>query len=320
MTESYITEIDSVEGVRPVATSDSDYSNDPLVARVQKAMEEIGVAEAKTKAEEAILDDLIQTKLVAEDDPFIAMMNAMLIVIPQLMKTKEELLVEKTASYDYISSLNAYMAETQQNFSMSGEKTADISLDGGVSGGTTTGLAYAKAYAANLSTLQTEGLFDGMSGDMQGILYEAVSTSLGLEALTPETRNWNSSFTKDEYTMPETLWAGLNSPDWIFEGEDTSRYTNKGYADDSDLFRNAKGELVDQTAALYLSGKLGPVVDDAVTQNTIIENTLNGYSKQVEAGYKFEMENYNAIVNTDAQMYQAQINQNRAHTNRLRAL
>lgn len=282
-------------------------------------MEEIGVAEANTAAEEAILDELIQTKLVAEDDPFIALMNAMLIVIPQLMKTKEELLVEKTASYDYVSSLNAYMAETQLNFARSAEKSDPVN-QGGYSTGNTTGLAYAEAYAGNLSVIQQQGLFDGMSTEIQGILYEAIATSLGLETLTPDTKKWNSSLSKTEYDMPETLWAGLNSPDWTFEGENTSRYTNKNYADDSNLFKGSDGELNSKTAAAYLGGKLGPVLDDAVTQNTIIENTLNGYAKQIEAGYKFEMENYNSIVNTDAQMYQAQINQNRAHTNRLRAL
>jgi len=323
MTESYLAEIASVEGTKPTQTGSGNYSSDSLVARVQKAMEEIGVAEANTAAEEAILDELIQTKLVAEDDPFIALMNAMLVVIPQLMKTREELLVEKTASYDYVSSLNAYMAEAQLNFARSAEKS-DPQDQGGYSTGSTTGLAYAKAYAGNLTVIQQQGLFDGMSTEIQGILYEAVSTSLGLEALTPDTKNWNSSLSKSEYNMPETLWAGLNSPDWTFDGEDTSRYTNRNYADGSDPFQDpSKPAGVDpfsKSAAAYLGGKLGPVLDDAVTQNTIIENTLNGYAKQIEAGYKFEMENYNSIVNTDAQMYQAQINQNRAHTNRLRAL
>lgn len=319
MTESYLTEIESVEGVKQSASTNGDYSSDPLVARVQKAMEEIGEAEAERKAEEAVLDELIQSKLVAEDDPFIAMMNAMLIVIPQLMKTKEELLVEKTANYDYVSSLNAYMAEAQQNFANSGE--IDNLVDqGGYTTGDATGMAYAKAYAGNLSTLRNEGLFDGMSHEIQSILYEAVTTSLSLEAHTPDADSWNAAFNKDKYDLSETLWAGLNSPEWIFEGQNTDRFTNKNYADGSDLFRNVNNELMTGTAAAYQGTELGPVLDDAVTQNTIIENTLNGYSKQVEAGYKFEMENYNSIVNTDAQMYQAQINQNRAHTNRLRAL
>lgn len=316
MTESYLTGIETVEGVS-APKGVVNLSDDPLVARIEQAMAEIGVAEANTKAEEAILEGLIQSKLVDESDPFIAMMNAMLIVIPQLMKCKEELLVEKTANYDYISSVNAYMAEAQQNFAQSAEKSDPVN-QGGFSTGTTTGLAFAKAYEGNLTTIQQKGLFDGMAPETQKILYEAIGNTLGLEALTPDIGQWKSASTKKQYNLTETLWAGLNSPEWTFDGENTDRYTNKGYADPTgtqDLFVGHN-----KTAASYLGGQLGPVVSDAVTQNTIIENTLNGYSKQTEASYKFEMENYNSIVNTDAQMYQAQLNQNRAHTSRLRAL
>lgn len=327
MTESYFTEIESVEGAKQSASMGSNYSDDALVARVQKSIEEIGVAEAKQKAEEAVLDDLILSKLVQEDDPFIAMMNAMILVIPQLMKCKEELLVTKTANYDYISSLNAYMAETQQHFAYSSDKV-DPTLNGSYSSGetsytnTTTGNVHgykaAEAYAINLSTMQTEGLLEGLGDDAKGILDEAITVSLGLKAYTPETSSWNSSFNMKEYNLQQGLWQGLNNPEWIFEGTNTSRYTNANY-DYTTGKENLFGDNT-KTAATYLGVELSVVLDDAVTQNTIIENTLNGYSKQIEASYKFEMENYNSIVNTDAQMYQAQLNQNNAHTRRLRAL
>jgi len=306
-----------------------DYSDDPLVARVQMAMGEIGEAEAKRKAEEQVLDDLIHTKLVGESDPFIAMMNAMLLVVPQLMKCKEELLVEKTASYDYISSLNAYMAETQQHFAHSGDKADPVYQDHGYGGfysgqmtyydsnGRVRGYGAAKEYGKNLETIRIEKLFGGLSGDMQGILNEAVSTSLDLMGYTPDIGKWpKQDFVyMEQYDLSQSLWAGLNGPEWIMQGPDV--YTNKHYG-----YTTGKEELFvgGRTAASYLTGQLSPVVDDAVTQNSIIENSLNGYSKQVEASYKFEMENYNSIVNTDAQMYQAQINQSNAHSKRLRAV
>jgi len=323
MTESYYTEIESVESTKPTASV--DYSDDPLVARVQMAMQDIGEAEAKRKAEEVVLNDLIQSKLVQESDPFIAMMNAMMIVIPQLMKVKEELLVEKTANYDYVSSLNAYMAEAQTNFAYSGDKGAETNQGGFISGSTSYkengrvhGYDAAKAYQDGLSTIRTEKLLGGLPADVQGIMNEAIKTSLNLVAYTNDTSDWNGSLDMREYTLPEILWAGNNSPEWTFEGRETSQYTNKNYGyttGDENLFVGHN-----RTAASYVGEQLSPAMDDAVTQNNIMQNTFNGYAKQVEAGYKFEMENYNSIVNTDAQMYQSMLGQNNAHSKRLRAL
>jgi len=327
MTESYFNEIESVEGVNGVKAQNVSPSDDPLVARIHLAMSEIGDAETSRKAEEAVLDQLIQSKLIDEGDPFIAMMNAMLIVIPQLMKCKEELLVEKTANYDYISSLNAYMAETQQHFSFSGDKEAPTPNGNYQSGNTTyyddsgrvRGFGAAKAYMDNLSEIRTEKLFGGLAPDVQGIMNEAVKTSMNLYGYAPDMGKWpNNGSVKTGYDLPEILWQGFNGPEWIMEGG-TDRYTNKNYGwvsgENKDLFNGNQ-----RTAASYLTGQLSPVLDDAVTQNAIMENTLNGYSKQIESSYKFEMENYNSIVNTDAQMYQAQVNQNKAHTKRLRAI
>lgn len=324
MTESYYTEIESVESTKPVAGM--DYSDDPLVARVQMAMQDIGEAEAKRKAEEVVLNDLIQSKIVQESDPFIAMMNAMMIVIPQLMKVKEELLVEKTADFDYVSSLNAYMAEAQTNFAYSGDKGESTNQGGYITGNTSytdeTGRVHgydaAKAYQDSLSTIRTEKLLGGLPADVQGIMNESIVTSLNLIAYTPNTNEWNGSLDMREYTLPEVLWAGNNSPEWTFEGRETSTYTNKNYGyttGDENLFAGHN-----RTAASYVGEQISPVFDDAVTQNNIMQNTFNGYAKQVEAGYKFEMENYNSIVNTDAQMYQSMIGQNNAHSKRLRAL
>lgn len=324
MTESYFTEIESVESTKPI--SGVDYSDDPLVARVQMAMEDIGEAEAKRKAEEVILNDLIQSKIVQESDPFIAMMNAMLVVIPQLMKVKEELLVEKTADFDYVSSLNAYMAEAQTNFAYSGDKGEGTNHGGYITGSTSYtdesgrvhGYDAAKAYQDSLSTIRTEKLLGGLPADVQGIMNEAIVTSLNLVAYTNDLSTWGGYHDMREYTLPEVLWAGNNSAEWTFVGRDPSTYTNQHYGymtGDEDLFLGHN-----RTAASYVTEQVSPVFDDAVTQNNILQNTFNGYSKQIEAGYKFEMENYNSIVNTDAQMYQSMIGQNNAHSKRLRAL
>lgn len=301
---------------------------DPLVARIHVAMGEMKVAEVSKAAAEAELDQLISTKIEGEEDPFLAMMNAMLYVIPQLMKCKEEGLVEKTASYDYVSSLNAYMAETQTRFAYSGDR--DVASGDEYQSGKTSytdeytgvhGLAAGIAYRDNLQTLQSESLLAALPGDVQGIMNEAITTTLSLNAKTPNSDAWAQpdGTAKKEYNVEESLWAGLNSAKWKMS-EDGTQYSNNQY--DPGNGQEGVNYFKDEgkTEAAYVSGKLAPVIDDAVTQNTILENTLNGYSKQVESEFKFEMENYNTIVNMDGQMYQAQIHQNSAHAKRLRAV
>lgn len=322
-----IEEMGAVGGKKPALMT----AEDGLVEDIEKALAEMGTAKENADAAKVELDRLIADKLHDGADPFVAMMDAMLFVVPQLMKYKEEKLVEKTASFEYINSLNAYMAETQKNFAVSGDygTPQDGHNNGSYKFGNTSyvdsetgrvhGLDAGKAYQSNLMTLGSQDLFAGLPGDVQDVMNDSIEETLGLKTLAPDAGKWKGDGTpRAEYNLTQTLWSGLNSPNWRMSGGDEKQYSNNLY-DVSGGQPNHEYFVDGQTEASYLTGQLMPVLDQAVTQNAVMQSTLNGYSKKVESEFKFEMENYNTIVSLNGLMYQDQLNLNNTHITRLRA-
>jgi len=300
-------------------------SESALVEDIEKALEELGTAKENADAAKAELDRLIKDKLHDGADPFVAMLDAMLFVVPQLMKYKEEKLVEKTANYDYVSTLNAYMAETQKNFSRSGDASEPWSASnkyGPYKVGNTTGLSSGRAYESNLKTLKGDDLYRGLPGDVQDVMYGSIEETLGLKGSAPKSKEWYSG-AKTEYNLSESLWQGLNSPQWRMKDGSTHEYSNDLYSVTSgqgeDPYEKFNFFREGQTEASYVTGQLNLVLDDAVTQNAVMESTLNGYAKRVESEFKFEMENFNTIVTLNGLMLQDQLNLNNTHITRLRA-
>jgi len=322
MAETYnIEELMAVTGPAGIKNAE-----DSLVEDINKALDEMGVAKQNADAAKVELDRLIADKLHDGADPFVAMMDAMLFVIPQLMKYKEEKLVEKTASYEYINSLNAYMAETQKNFADSANKgdlqNASNEYGPYQHGSALPGLDAGKAYEANLATLGADELFAGLPGDVQSVMYGSIDETLGLKGSTPDAKNWQSN-AKENYSLSETLWGGLNATDWRMDNN-SSNFSNNLYdvsstQGNSDSYAKYEYFKEGRSEASYVTGELNVVVDQAVTQNAVMQSTLNGYSKKVESEFKFEMENYNTIVSLNGLMYQDQLNLNNTHITRLRA-
>lgn len=315
-----------------------------LVEDIQNSLAEMEVAQENAAEAKAELDRLIGEKLHDGVDPFVAMMNAMLYVVPQLMKYKEEKLVEKTVAFEYINSLNAYMAETQKNFAISADagETSDktngygMYQEGNTSyvdeNGMVHGLAAGRGYEANLKILSAGDLLSGLPGDIQDVMNDAMSTILGLKTSTPDAGDWvkgDSQYgkvAKTEYNLSETLWGGLNTPKWRMGEGTEAQFDNNMYDPmngqglaNFDYFNQDSDPAGNSTESSYLASELLPVVDQAVTQNAVMTSTLNGYSKKVESEFKFEMENYNTIVSLNGLMYQDQLNLNNTHITRLRA-
>lgn len=303
-------------------------SQNSLIEDIHSSLLDMAAATENANEAKSELDRLIAEKLHDGADPFVAMMDAMLYVVPQLMKYKEEKLVEKTASFEYINSLNAYMAETQKNFSRSAN-AGEASANGNYSSGNTSyekdgevhGLNAGKNYQTNLNMILSEDLLAGLPADIQDVMNGSIGITLGLKGKTPEAGKWTGLMSKTEYSMPEVLWGGLNASQWRMEGDGT--YSNNLYSTSNEKQNsfNYFGDPKDpygKSEAGYVADKLLPVVDEAVTQNTVMETTLNGYSKKVESEFKFEMENYNSIVSLNGLMYQDQINLNETHISRLR--
>lgn len=334
MAETYnIEELMAVKGPAGIQSGE-----EALVDDINQALAEMGVAKQNADAAKVELDRLIADKLNDGADPFVAMMDAMLFVIPQLMKYKEEKLVEKTASYEYINSLNAYMAETQKNFAASADVDTPkmgSNVYGPYQYGNTSytdstgrkhGLDAGKEYQSNLTTLGADELFAGLPGDVQSVMYGSIDETLGLKTLTPDSGKWNTyeANPKKEYNLSETLWSGVNAPKWRMWGGNEHQYDNNLYdvssnQGNSDEYQKYNYFVEGRSQASYLTSQLNVVVDQAVTQNAVMQSTLNGYSKKVESEFKFEMENYNTIVSLNGLMYQDQLNLNNTHITRLRA-
>jgi len=331
MTELYnMEEIEAVQGKgQRNALSQGENS---LVEDIEKALAEMNTAKESAEAAKVELDRLIAEKLHDGVDPFVAMMNAMLYVVPQLMKYKEEKLVEKTASYEYINSLNAYMAETENDFARASDASDPQNAsngNGSYQHGTTVGLESGRAYEANLKTLGSSDLFAGLPSDVAAVMNGSISEILGLKGFAPNANKWaaNSQNARTQYSLTETVWSGLNAPKWRMENVNSGLYSDNLYnvaggQKDANYkyFADPNGDTdVGISEANYLSSQLMPVVDQAVTQNAVMLSTLNGYSKKVESEFKFEMENYNSITSLNALMYSDQIDLNDTHITRLRA-
>jgi len=303
--------------------------SESLADNIKAAQDELGDAKNKCDVAEGNLEAAIAEFLVGADpskDPFAVfeeLLDAMVRVMPKVVEYKEATLVKKTASYDYVSSLNNYMAETQDYFSKAGLKTPDM---GSTSGSANPGLANGKEYRDNLIELRDYGnggfeLLDGL-GEVGDILGEAITTTLDLESYRWFNANDGGNI---KLEMPETLWSALNAPNGDnLLAEDKTRYEN-WYA----MYPDAQaGTYGNDNTGEFRIGSLGtltsndtfPAFNDAIAQNTIMENTLNGYSKQTESEFKFEMDNYNSIVNLNGQMYSSYVSQRQASSTRLRSL
>lgn len=308
-----------------VGVTSSALEQNVLNAASELADAKIARAAEEDKLETEVNDYLRNVNFSDPDAVFEALMKAICHVMPQLVTAKEAGLVEKTHNFDYVSSLNAYMAETQTYFSQS----ADKSSTGSTKPTETTGLNAGVLYKGNLDMLKVDGgLLGGMdliAPDVANIMREAAATASELTASTPEANKWPGGG-KTSYNLSEGLWAGMNSPKWRMDASDSGSYNNTTYDTASGdhninyFLTDDDTEGVNKTEASYVGRELAPLVSDAVTQNTILETTLNSYAKQVESEFKFEMDNYNTIVNMNGQMLQAHGKQNKAHSNRLRAL
>lgn len=164
MAEAYVEEIGLIDQQKGVSLPSS--TGDPLVDDILESMDSMQTAKENYLAAEAELNRLMTEKIDGEEDPFVAMMNAMLYVVPQLMKCKEEKLVEKTASFEYVNSLNAYMADTQKEFAHSADKTDPTKEGNSYKSGDATGLANGEAYKSNLETSQSQNLFDALPAEV----------------------------------------------------------------------------------------------------------------------------------------------------------
>jgi len=291
--------------------------------------------EARSTAE-GELDDLIgamcgELDSGEYDAPFLAMMMAMYRVVPKLMECKELKLVEETQEFKYVHRLNVEMAEAQKNFAASGVKGEPVDHTSWQSGtaapesdveGEYLGLNAGREYGDKLDGMvynDNGGAFEymGVLGDtMAGAVDKigAISTYINPEPWNANRQAYGGGSSQAEtYDLADTLWSGLNGTDWRLEGDS---YNNQMY--DHSTHMGGMPFVNGQSEAMYSQQLTTSGLDEAVTQNAVMQTALNSYSKKVEAEFKFEMESYNSIVNLRQTMYQDCINLGETHVSRLR--
>lgn len=320
MSEPYIEQVGSIDQKKSITLN--TVSNGGLATN-----EITGSAGIETKEDELHdkIDDMMFLNSQGTEGPFQAMACAMKHVIRLLMECKEEKLVEKTENFKAINELNVQMAEVQKNFAGSADSSGGYS-DGGVEfGSAADGLAAGQAYEDNLETMRGMlGKIPGdPNGDIRAVIDEAIGKVLGISTPIGDISNkWSyAGEAKKNYGLNSTLWAGINGPQWrLLDSEE--KYNSNGYDTSVKTYDDGTSPNYfgneHKTEAAYAVGQLLPGVNQAVTQNTIIETTLNSHSKKIEAEFKFEMESYNSIVNLRQVMYQDHMTQGETHVKRLR--
>jgi len=268
---------------------------------VESAMNSIGVSSDKTDEAKQELNEYIAIMLEKEkEDAFEAVRYAIYKVVPQVMTYREAVLEETADQFNAVNELNNDMLDMQGKFAAAGNQEYVL---GGKSEGVENAYAYFQKVGMNAEKVKQ------MIDD--GILPRGIGNSMleNLNDITDSTytmlyhdgQSYRGTDPRDlEYGQAAGLFNG-------FVGTKITAYADVGIpggyetepqiAADQDTFNSgtSRAYKYDEAHAPYASQ-----LND---NNTIVLMSLNGYSKEVEADFKFKIEEYGQYLSLSSQMF-----------------
>jgi hypothetical protein len=281
---------------------------------VESAMNSVGVSSDKSEEAKQELNEYIAVMLEKEkEDAFEAVRYAIYKVVPQVMTYREAVLEETADQFNAVNDLNNDMLDMQGKFGAAGDTTE--LADGKVNGMEN---AYAYFQKAGMNADKVKQMMD------DGILPSGIGNAMleNLNEITSATFEYPNviyDYTPEQFKYGQSagLFNGLvgieataspggdsTNPTGGYNVIDTKEaYPYAGTGDDTAAWRG-----VYDNEEVY-----APFTSKLNDNNTIIQSSLNGYSKQVEAEFKFEIEEYGQYLSLSSQMYDTGAKGNQVH-------
>lgn len=273
---------------------------------LESAMDSVGVSSDKSEEAKQELQEYIAVMLEKEkDDAFEAVRYAIYKVVPQVMTYREAVLEEIADEFNAINGLNNDMLDMQGKFAAAGDPTS-------IAHGETVGVENAYEYfqKAKANTAKVQEMVDN------GVLPNGIGNSI-LENL--EEIN-NATYAVDEIgdgNITEPSGSPYGQSIGLYNGlvgvKDVATYTDSGYFTRPMTSAAQDGWTGDRTWASRVEDGYGVFANQLNDNNTIIQSSLNGQSKLVEAEFKFLIEEYGQYLSLSSQMYDGGVKSVQVH-------
>lgn len=260
---------------------------------IESAMNSLGVSSDKSEEAKQELNEYIAVMLEKEkEDAFEAVRYAIYKVVPQVMTYREAVLEETADQFNMVNELNNDFLDMQGKFAASGDLTMINETQAiGVEN------AYEYFQKAKMNTEKVEQMME------EGILPSGIGHSMieNLEEITNSTYAPYEDPSVDprnyKYGQASGLFNGLVGVHTTATWTDGSYFTRPIATPEDDAWDN------NRTWALSQEQVQGPYASKLNDNNTVLQMNLNGYSKEVEADFKFKIEEYGQFLSLSSQMF-----------------
>lgn len=265
----------------------------------ESAMNSLGVSEQKSEEAKRELNEYIAVMLEKEqEDAFEAVRYAIYKVVPQVMTYREAVLEETADQFKVVNDLNSDMLDMQGKYAASGDTTI---INGSQSVGMENAYEYfqkANMNAEKVKQMMDDGLLPkGIGQTMLSNLNEITnSTYAPFEEPNTDPRNY-------KYGQATGLFNGLVGNEMYATFTGASGDPNQSYFVRPIASASQDAWDDDRTWALKQETVHGPYASGLNDNNSVIQMSLNGYSKEVEADFKFKIEEYGQYLSLSSQMY-----------------
>lgn len=266
---------------------------------MESAMNSVGVSSDKSEEAKRELEEYIAVMLEKEkEDAFEAVRYAIYKVVPQVMTYREAVLEETADQFNVVNDLNNDMLDMQGKYAAAGDTTM---INPTQAAGVENAYDYfqkAQMNADKVKQMMDDGLLPkGIGNTMLSNLEEITnSTYTALDAPSVDPSNY-------KYGQATGLFNGLVGNDVYATFTGAAGDPNQSYfvrpiaTASQDAWEN------NRTWALSQETVHGPYASSLNDNNSVIQMSLNGYSKEVEAEFKFKIEEYGQYLSLSSQMY-----------------
>lgn len=302
-----------MENILAIAEEDLSTTKAPMELSVddlmmESAMNAVGVSSDKSEEAKRELEEYIAIMLEKEqEDPFEAVRYAIYKVVPQVMTYREAVLEETADEFRVVNELNNDMLEMQGLYAASNDTTI-------LGHSNTVGVENAYKYfeKAQVNAEKVKGMIDA------GILPKGLGNSMldNLNEIVNSTYDFPTGGDPSlhKHYQATGLFNGLIGAQWMAYSS-----TNPDNPDDTFYYVREVPEAkydawIDNSTDAYKNvSQYLPYASELNDNNTIIQSNLNGYSKKVEADFKFEIEEYGQYLTLLAQIDNSSVKSIQVH-------
>lgn len=278
---------------------------------IESAMNSVGVSSDKSEEAKQELDEYIAIMLEKEkEDAFEAVRYAIYNVVPQVMTYREAILEETADQFNAVNELNNDMLDMQGKFAAAGDQEYVLN---GKSEGVESAYAYFQKVGMNaekVKQMMADGIIPNGIGNAMLENLNEISNSTYTMLYHDGVENPNADPRDLKYGQATGLFNGLVGTKIMAYADDQA---SGGYYTQPQAPATEDNFAGDRSRAYRYDNAHAPYASQLNDNNNAIAISLNGYSKEVEAEFKFKIEEYGQYLSLSTQMYDTGAKGNQVH-------